>query len=713
MKTIIIAALFSMALFSITTSAQNTDEDDVVKITSKLVQLDVVITDSKGNQITDLKSSDFTVLQDGKPQTLSGFSYIPIGRTAEVPKAQKPAKTAPMIPTGRPRADVRGRVITFVIDDGNCRASAEGMRASREALEKFVAEQMQPDDVIAIYQTRSGSSMFQQYTSDKTQLLRIVRKIAWKPPSGGCASNDGTFYEAAREDTIAIPTAGGMQSISTETEAERKRREMSEDHGRDHQVVGTIGVLRFAIRGLERIPGRKVLFLMSDGMPFRGRDGHLLDAVERFRDLTEMANRAGVVVNTLDVRGTFDVDMIEARDHVSVRENVLASEAIRNERRSYVQSTQDGLAFIANETGGNFYKGENYLDGPVARALQTEKGYYLVAYEPDDETFKGKNFNKIEIRLTRPGLKVISRTGFLGYADRASKAPVKTGDSELYEAIVAPLPVAGMNLRLTAYFGNSVAEGNFVRAQVHIPGDDISFVDAGERKKAAFDVVAVTMNERNEVVDEFTYSHSVNVEAAALPLIAKNGLVYSADVKVKKPGFYNFRIAMRDTASRRLGSAGQAVQIPELKPGRIYVSGLTVSAVNAEGKFDVPAGVKAEAAFSLAAAASVPAIRQFRRGSVIAYPYTVYNARSVNGGRPNLTVRLNLYHNGKLAIEGKPQPADLQPQSDWSRISDYGYLKLNPNLATGDYVLEVIVTDLSASGKSATSNQWMDFEIVD
>ncbi len=711
MKKIIFLAIFYLAVLCALVSGQEVDGGDVVKITSKLVQLDVVVTDGAGNQVTGLKASDFTILQDGKPQNISGFSYVPMG-SSEQPSAEKRSKDQILIPQGRPKSGTTGRIITFIIDDGNCRASLVGMKASREALEKFISNQMLPGDVVAIYQTRSGSGMFQQYTSDKVQLLRTARKIKWYPAAGGCAASDGSFYDSARINTAVITTTQGPRAISEESANDRKLRELDEDRSRDNQVVGSLGVLQYAIRGLDRLPGRKVLFLMSDGIPLRARDGRSLNAVDQLRDLTDLANRSAVVLNTIDVRGTFDVSMIEARDRVSTLDDPLASEAVVDRRRRDVRSSQDGLAYLADETGGRFFKNENYLDAPIARGLSIEKGYYLVAYEPDDGTFKGKYFNKIEIKLNRPDLHVSSRSGFLGVVDQASTRKAKTGDSELYEAIAAPLPTAGMNLRLSATFGNSATEGNFVRAQIHIPGNDIAFVDSNGLKKAVFDVVAVTLDEKNNVVDEFTHAHTFSVDAAALPSIENTGIIYSADVKVMKPGFYNFRVAMRDSTSKRIGTVSQSVEIPELKSKRLYLSGLTASGVDTNGKFETPSAVKAEAAFALPSSPSAPSIRQFKRGSVIAYPYVIYNA-TLKNGRPNLTVQANLYRDGQLVIEGKPQPADLQPQQDWTRISDFGYLKLNPNSAPGDYVLQITVTDLLASGKKAVSIQNVEFEVVD
>lgn len=712
MKKRIFLTLLLMIVASAMALAQEVDDTDVVKITSKLVQVDVVVTDAKGQQVTDLRADDFTILQDGQPQTITGFSYVPVGRANDRPAETRSDNTV-TVPPSRPRSGARGRVITFIVDDGNCRASMVGMKASREAIEKFVTTQMAPDDVVAIYQTRSGSSMFQQYSSDKVQLLRAARRIRWYPAAGGCATSDGSFYDAARINTETINTTQGVKGISEESEDEKRRRELREDRGSDYQVTGSLGVLRYAIRGLDRIPGRKVLFLLSDGIALRARDGRSLGAADKLRDLTDLANRSGVVVNSIDVRGLFDAGMIEARDKISVIDSPLATEGISNIRRRELINTQDGLAFLADETGGKFFKNESYLDVPIGRGLEIEKGYYLVAYEPDDDTFKDKYFNKIEIKLRRPELRVSSRAGFLGVVDQAANKNAKSGDSELYEAIAAPLPSAGMNLRLSASFANTPAGGSFVRAQVHIPGNEVTFAESKGVKKAVFDVVAVTMNEKNEVVDEFTRTHSFTVaDAAAFPVIERNGLIYSADVKVTKPGFYNFRVALRDANSKRLGVVNQMVQVPELKPGRIFVSGLSATEADASGKFVVPGPVDPANAFAVAVSPGISGIRQFKRGSVIAYPYDIYNAKRGPDGKPNLTVEVNLYQDDKLLIDGAPQPADLQNQSDWSRINDYGYLKLNPQMPAGDYILQVIVRDLAA-GKNAVATQSSDFQIID
>ena len=223
-------------------------------------------------------------------------------------------------------------------------------------------------------------------------------------------------------------------------------------------------------------------------------------------------------------------------------------------RSMTVFNSQSGMNYLADETGGRFYDDANDLSVPVRRALNLEKGYYLIGYQPDADTFKSKKFNKIEIKVKRPELNVRSRSGFFGVTDESLRPKKRTGDSELYEAIAAPLPNAGLNLQLTAFFGNTESEGSFVRTVLYLDGEQISFVDEPNGiKKGVFDVVAVTLNEKNELVDEFNRTHTIRFPAANLADVKQNGLIYTADIPVKKPGAYNFRVAIRDVTSRQLG----------------------------------------------------------------------------------------------------------------------------------------------------------------
>ena len=709
---------FSISIYSQTpqpTATPDGGEDaDVVRITTSLVQLDAIVTDKKGNPVTNLKSSDFEIYQDGKRQKLANFSFIQTSVSVEQILSRKTSGKNKTPQPIRHRANTTGRVITFLVDDGNCSSSFIGMNATRIALKKFVTEQMQPTDLVAIYKTRSGSSLMQQYTSDKSRLLKIIKKVRWLP-SLGC-DNNGDFFKAARQRE-RIPRKNDDEEDEdglTGEERDRKQKESIRDRNIDNQIVGTLGVIRYIVKGLGKIRGRKILFLMSDGIPTLDEDGNSRLARENLRGLTIEANRASVVVNTIDVRGVNNPGFISAADDIKpdVRfgEDSNSTARLSESRRNQARDLQDGMATLAYDTGGRFYRGNNKLSVHLRKAMNLEKGYYLLGYEPTVETFKGTKFHNIEIKLKRPELKVYSRAGFVG-VERNRRRGKSGSDSELYEAINAPLPNAGLDLRLTAYFGNTIAKGNFIRSLIHINGRDIKFVpDANGSMKAVFDIVAVTLNAKNDVIDEFNRTHTIKVEKRALPLISQNGLVYATDVKVKKSGVYNFRVAIRDVNSKFIGSAVQIVKIPKLKKSKIYLSGLTMGTINQKGKFVSTSSSSLEKAISLVRSGGIPAIRSFQQGSVLAYGYNVYNPRIDKSTKtPRVSIIANVYRDGVLVSDGKPEIVKFGTQADMSRLKSVGYMRLPKKIRAGDYALQIILKDLVSN---KTTSRWIDFEIM-
>lgn len=711
--TVLLTAFFAASAVSQSpTPTPQNDTDDVVKITTKLVQVDVVVTDKKGNQVRDLGAGDFELLQDGKAQKITGVTYVPIDSalvTNTVGASEKPKNGVPPPPARRGNGQA-GRVIAMLVDDGACAASVWGINSAKDGIKRFINEQMLPDDFVAIYRTRAGSSAYQQYTSDKATLLKAAEKIRWYP-SLGCGTDDGSFNEKEGRNTKA-EGATGVDTVGQESEAEKKSREYREDSINNSQVVGTIGVLRYAIRGLERAPGRKLMFVFSDALPFRNRQNEMLSAREAVREVTDAANRAGVVVNTFSLRGSEVPGMIEARDDVDVKTG--STTPIANARIAKSAKAVEGLAELAYETGGTFYRGDDRLNAPIGEILRRESGYYLLAYEPAENSFKDKRFNKIEVNVKIPDLNVAYRGGYIGVPDaEVVKRKSKSTESDLYDAIASPLPKPGLNIDLSAHFGNSAQTGNYVRSLFHLDGSALVFNDEPNgQKKAVLDIVAVTMNEKNDVIDEFNRTHTLKFDPVTAERIVRDGLTYSTDVPIKVPGSYTFRVAVRDGNSKQIGSSSQVVQIPDLKRSDIFLSGLAIAGVDEKGGFQKLGPTTAETAINLPVSNAVPAIRRFKRGSVVAYSYSIYNARLGNaGGQPNITLQVNLYKDGKLIAEGPPAAWKPENQTDLTRINDFAYMRLSQT-EPGEYALQLIVRDTLA-GKNAVSSQWVDFEVVD
>ena len=165
-------------------------KDDVVTTDTNLVQIDVVVTDKAGKQVTNLTPEDFEITEDGKKRPVTHFSYVPAGpiSSTETEEVKKPEGTVK--PAQLKREDVR-RTIALVIDDLGL--SFESLGFARKALTKFVDEQMQPTDVVAVLRTGAGIGVLQQFTSDKRQLHAAINNVRWNPLGRGGLNPGGTY----------------------------------------------------------------------------------------------------------------------------------------------------------------------------------------------------------------------------------------------------------------------------------------------------------------------------------------------------------------------------------------------------------------------------------------------------------------------------------------------------------------------------------------
>ncbi|HEX8396120.1 MAG TPA: VWA domain-containing protein, partial [Pyrinomonadaceae bacterium] len=185
-STIFLALIF--LCFSTFSEAQTptptpADDDDVVKITTTLIQIDAVVTGKDGKPVTDLTAADFEIYENNVKQEITNFSFVSAmpEKTEAIEKPAKGAPTvaAPPVPTGRLRPEQVRRTIALVVDDLGL--SFESTAYVRAALKRFVDEQVQPGDLVAIIRTGGGVGALQSFTSDKRQLYAAIEKVRWNP----------------------------------------------------------------------------------------------------------------------------------------------------------------------------------------------------------------------------------------------------------------------------------------------------------------------------------------------------------------------------------------------------------------------------------------------------------------------------------------------------------------------------------------------------
>ncbi|MEQ1923630.1 MAG: VWA domain-containing protein, partial [Pyrinomonadaceae bacterium] len=267
--------------------------------------------------------------------------------------------------------------------------------------------------------------------------------------------------------------------------------------------------MRYIVTGMTELPGRKSVILFSDGFKMfeTSSDGFQEQGrvIDFLKQLVETANRASVVFYTLDARG-LQTAGITAADNIS-NTSPEAMNAQTQARRNQLIDTQEGLSFLAEETGGIAIKNNNDLSGGVRRVLD-DQSYYLVGYEPDSDTFDPvkRKFNALIVKVLRPGASVRYRSGFFNVADSEKPAvstTTQTTGQQLNAALLSPFSVGGIGLRLNALFGDDAKTGPFVRSLLHINAADLKFTDAPDgNKKATFDVLAVSFGDNGQPVDQ-------------------------------------------------------------------------------------------------------------------------------------------------------------------------------------------------------------------
>ena len=693
------------------------NEDEVVRITTNLVQVDAVITDKNGKLINDLRADEVQIFEDGHQQKITNFSFVTSEASTTPPLLSAPPdKNAPPLPPAKLHPEDVRRTIALVVDDLGL--SFRSTYDVRNALKKFVDQQMRPGDLVAIIRTSGGIGALQQFTADKRQLYAAIERVKWFING---RSSVGAFApiesKTPADDRLWAPDA--KQSANEDVNQFRE----------DVFAVGTLGAIGYVVKGMRELPGRKSILLMSDGFRISSVDDPERNyrTLLALRRLIDQANRATVVIYTMNASG-LQVFGLTAADSTAGRSSEEIEQMLSDRRTSAFES-QDGLNYLAKETGGIAIRNTNDLSGGIRRVIEDQKSYYLIGYRPDESTFDAKSgrrtFHKLSLKITRPGkYSVRMRNGFYGISEADEKALALTPRQQLLRALTSPFGAAGVHVRLTTLFANDPKTGSYMRSLLYVNANDLTFTDLPNGEHTAeFDVVAITFGDNGSVIDQVGQSFTLRARAEEFARLRRDGFVFFLTVPIKKAGAYQLRAALRDHATSRIGSASQFIEVPDIKKNRLVVSGILVNAVDPANTNSAPAAAGAvnqspgpdpsksdPGSWRLSINA---ATRQLKRGQQLQYSVIVYNARlDKTTTKPQLTTQVRLFRDGEPVFTGRELTLSEPNQPDPKRITVLGALRLGSDLIPGEYVLQITATDPLADEKHRAATQWIDFEIV-
>ncbi|MEK6285050.1 MAG: hypothetical protein AABO57_04850 [Acidobacteriota bacterium] len=357
---------------------------------------------------------------------------------------------------------------------------------------------------------------------------------------------------------------------------------------------------------------------------------------------------------------------------------------------------------IAADTGGKFFGNNNDIKQGLDRMLEENSAYYMLGFYPEASRWDGK-FHKIKVVVrNRPGLTASFRKGYVAKSPQPdSKAKLDPKIAEAIEAISSPLVRRDLDLRLTPLYTDNAQREPVVSLLLHIDASKLSFTQSEGRFQNKLDQLGFVLDANGKVVDSFSNTLKLNLQARTYEAVLKRGLVATRTLNVK-PGVYQIRLFVREADSGLIGTANDYIEIPDMKADRLSTSSLFVSGQAVEeGKVVNTAGE-----------GGTPSQRRFARDGEFSYSLAIYNPKlDRKTTQPQLEMRARILKGSQVVYNGVPRPVLATQGSTPTRVITGGIVKLL-KLPPDDYTLEVTVRD-KLRGKDSRSviRQEMDFSV--
>ncbi|MGB6850685.1 MAG: VWA domain-containing protein, partial [Thermoanaerobaculia bacterium] len=387
---------------------------ETVEVT--VVNVDVHVTDKKGNPIKDLKKEDFEIFENGRAVAISNFSVVENGRPQTAPESSKPKDRVAQEPA--PPVDPRfGRTpvpedqrlhLVIYVDNFNIRPFNRNRVFRR--LREFLQSKLSRDDRVMLVSYDRSLHLRHEFTSDAQIIAGALFELEGLSGFGVQADSD-------RRDIVRA-----IEEATTGIDVTWRVRQYAESAFND--LSFSLDALNEIVSWLAGLPGRKAVLYVSDGLPmvpgedlfymvnerFKNESSVLsmareFDASRRFMELTARANSNRVTFYTLDAAG------LRPPQTSSVDSPTVGTAGVQSFTESvYISNIQAPLLMMAEETGGQTIYNTNDVGPGLERIASDFRSYYSLGYTP---THSGSGrYYKIEVKVNRKGLRVRHREGY-------------------------------------------------------------------------------------------------------------------------------------------------------------------------------------------------------------------------------------------------------------------------------------------------------------
>jgi len=544
------------------------------RVEANFVEVDAFVSDANGKPVPGLRAGDFQLLEDGKPQTVSAFSFVNIPITRPERPLFSPTAIEPDVDTN---VGMDGRIYLFVLDDLHIDLT-RGPRV-KEALHRFFERNFGANDLAAVVFTGGRSQDGQEFTNNPRLLLAAVDKFTGRKLRSPTLER---LDEYNRQQTAGLRNAGDPVNDPVAFERVQNARNML-------QSVQKLADFMAGLHGR-----RKAMVLVSEGIDYDiydlfGNNGSASTVVDATRDAIASSTRANVSIYAIDPRGLAvpGSELIEASGGVVDDPNLgLGIQSAMNELRL----SQDSLRELADETGGFAAVNRNNVDEAFDRIVQESSSYYVLGYVPANDRRDGR-FRKIDVRITRPGVTVRARRGYVAPRGRAAAATRASNDpaaDALKAAVESPLPTTGIPMRLFAAPYKGTPPNAAVALAVELNIDALKFTQKNGTYNDALTLITYVTDDSGKTRVNEKASVDLTLMPATFARAHERGFRVTSAVNLP-PGRYQLRMSAADAAGVA-GSVARTLVVPDFYKQPLTMSGLTV--LSASGLLAPTARVK-------------------------------------------------------------------------------------------------------------------------
>ena len=578
---VICLLLFSATVFSQTKPAQKPqqpgDAQDVIKFETSLVQTDVMVFDKNGRFVDGLKPEQFQLKINNTQREISFFERVTSGTVVA-------ADTQPGEPNSidARKREAQRRTVIFYVDDFHL--APDSLVRTRQALLDFIDHRIGDNDLVAIVSPSGQIGFLQQLTASKDALRSAVARLNYranpkldmdKPPMSEYLATkirDGDeqaityFIQEIQKQNCYRTRAGLICSVSPQSARQLVKNRANEIAVEAAPATDdTLRLLEGLMRTAAQVPGRKLVFVISDGFFLNDKKTGSLD---RIKKVTDAAGRAGVVIYTLDARGIVgdSIDINRPMDE----KGLLTMAGIGE-----LAASQDGLNALAKDTGGQAFRNTNQpMHEWVEKVMDETSSYYLLAWKPDDEEQKRGKFKQIEISVVgRPDLKVRVRGSYfksaalplLSTKKKKDKDPLKARDDDMRLVIDAPVSQSEIPTAVDLHFNQMPGFGTSVLATISIDDAALTFDLTDGKLAADVDIGGIFYDEKGKPINSFVGRLRIFPKSStkADGVTKQKRSIYQFSTLVPG-GLYQVRIGIRDLKSSRTGSAIDWITVPKI-----------------------------------------------------------------------------------------------------------------------------------------------------